>query len=491
MSLPRIRGHGVGRILGSIVLISAAFGMRQPSTLAAGTQGTSGETLSVYTCCGSLSGFSGRQAGELGSVRSIYGDVLSTHFPGLLWRETPFSSQDALLADLAAAVRTGTPPDLVFIQGGAVGYAVLRGLAQPLDSYFARAAVTGSTFLPGMARWAHFGGHWWAIPAVSGPMGGQHIFLPAVLTPLGYDARTLRTFEDYYRMSEKAVRFDSAGTLTRIGYWPGTDSWETIGTLMCPPGHGLYGPGDQPTATDPCNAAYLRYLARLVTLYGGYRKLQSFVAGDPDFLSGKPASYLADGKAVIPSSAIAYWNLSALDTSDFGRPGGLAYGLTTMPVTVHGTLAEAANYPSTQQELIIPRGALHPELAFAASTLMYWDNSVLLGRAAVSGSPIRKDQHRWLDQVFAGEAAARKQAGLPGNPIAALAGVQLQPTLALLSTASNPINPVDPYYQRQLAAATTLVLSGLETPEAALQGVQQRVLAEQVRLKAAYGDWRW
>ena len=215
------------------------------------------------------------------------------------------------------------------------------------------------------------------------------------------------------------------------------------------------------------------------------------MAGDPDFLSGKPASYLADDKAVIPSSAIAYWNLSALDTSDFGRPGGLAYGLTTLPVTVHGTLAEAANYPSTQQELIIPRGAQHPDLAFAASTLMYWDNSVLLGRAAVSGSPIRKDQHRWLGQVFAGVAAARKQAGLPGNPIAALAGVRLQPTLALLSTASNPINPVDLYYQRQLAAATTLVLSGLETPEAALQGVQQRVLAEQVRLKVAYGNWRW
>ena len=67
-------------------------------------------------------------------------------------------------------------------------------------------------------------------------------------------------------MSEKAVRFDLTGTLTRIGYWPGTESWETIGTLMCPPGHGLYGPGDQPTATDPCNAAYLRYLARLVDL---------------------------------------------------------------------------------------------------------------------------------------------------------------------------------------------------------------------------------
>lgn len=64
-------GRSAGRILGSIVLFFAASGMRQPATHAARTQGVSGEALSVYTCRGSLSGFSGPQAGELGNVRSI------------------------------------------------------------------------------------------------------------------------------------------------------------------------------------------------------------------------------------------------------------------------------------------------------------------------------------------------------------------------------------------------------------------------------------
>ena len=117
-------GNTASRILASVVLIASAYGMRQPSTHAARTQGTDAKTLSVYTCCGSLSGFGGSQAGVLSSVRSIYGDVLSAHLPGLQWRETPFSSQSRLMAQLANAVRRGSPPDLVFIQGGEVGYAV-------------------------------------------------------------------------------------------------------------------------------------------------------------------------------------------------------------------------------------------------------------------------------------------------------------------------------------------------------------------------------
>ena len=66
-----------------------------------------------------------------------------------------------------------------------------------------------------------------------------------------------------------AVRL--TGNLTRIGYWPGTTAltfqgWETIARLMCPSGHGLYNAANQPTATDPCNVAFLSYLKKLSDL---------------------------------------------------------------------------------------------------------------------------------------------------------------------------------------------------------------------------------
>ena len=67
----------------------------------------------------------------------------------------------------------------------------------------------------------------------------------------------------------------------------------------------------------------------------------------------------------------------------------------------------------------------------------------------------------------------------------------MQPALGRLSKASDPINPVDPYYQQQLVAETTRVLYGQESPLYALQQVQRRVLAQEQRLKAQYGAWAW
>ena len=448
-------------------------------------------TLSVYTCCGSLAGFAAKDNG-LTDMHTLYAHLWAHMSPSVGWQETSFADQATLETRLALAVKAGAPPDMVFIQGGDIGSMVLRGLAQPLDQYVARYRISDSYFLPGMARWAHFGGHWWAIPAVSGPLGGQQIYLPKYMTPLGFNNQNLRTFDDYYRMSQKAVRFDAAGDLTRIGYWPSIDSWETIGTLMCSPGHGLYNAANQPTATDPCNVAYLRYLKSLSDLYGGYTKLRTFLSGDPDFLNGNPNAYLATGKGLVVPSSQAYWNIAPLDANSFGVKGGLSYQLTTLPPTVHGTQAEVATYPSTLQEVIIPRGARHPTAAFAVSKMMFWDDGYLLGRS-LSGAPVAqpREQQHWLGEAIAGEAAVRQQAGLPGNPMAGLVGVKMQPHLGQVSRASNPTNPVDPYYQGQLLAETERVLDGQEAPQYALQQVQRRVLAQEQLLRARYGAWNW
>ena len=101
------------------------------------------------------------------------------------------------------------------------------------------------------------------------------------------------------------------------------------------------------------------------------------------------------------------------------------------------------------------------------------------------------DQQRWLTALLAGEAAARKQAGLAGNPMAALAGVEMQPTLARNSQAYLPINPVEVYYIDQLDKATVRVLYGQQTPADALAQVQRLVLADQQRLQNQYGRWNW
>jgi hypothetical protein len=259
---------------------------------------------------------------------------------------------------------------------------------------------------------------------------------------------------------------------------------------MCSPGHGLYDAANRPTATDPCNLAYLRYLQSLSQLYGGYDKLARFLSTDPDFLTGNPQSYLATGKATIVPDGGVYWNLSSIDSYNFGIKGGLIYQLTPLPPTPDGTQTNLASYPSTMQEVVIPRGAAHPDLAFAVSKVTFWDGGAVLG-CSLSGSPVVRNQQQWLGQAFAGEATLRRAAGLPGNPAANLQGLKQQPRLGLLSRASNAINPVDPFYQQQLVQETIRALEGRETPVAALQTVQTRVLAEERHLQYLYGAWNW
>src|SRR5438477_2194393 len=232
-------------------------------------------TLSVYSEGGTLQGFNDADPTHIYSLHNIYAKLWAKKFPHLRWKETYLNSPGSLETKLTLAVNAGNPPDMAFISGSYLGFTVVRHLAQPLDAYFKRYHIAPGYFLPGLAHWAHFGGHWWAMPAVSGPLAGQYAYLPKYMTPLGYNNSNLRTFADYYQMSKKAVRFDKAGNLARIGYWPGVTPyiWQRIGRLMCPVGHGLYNQANQPTATDPCNVAYLSYLKKLVDLYGGYAKL--------------------------------------------------------------------------------------------------------------------------------------------------------------------------------------------------------------------------
>jgi ABC-type glycerol-3-phosphate transport system substrate-binding protein len=452
-------------------------------------------TISVFTNGGSLQGFNNDSPTAAFSIHNIYHDLLAKAFPNVRFKETYFSTSTTQQTKLTLAVNSGNPPDMVFIQGGDMGFTVLRKQAQPLDKYFAQYHTSDSFFLPGMAKWAHFGGHWYGIPAVSGPLAGQLLYLPKYMTSLGYNNGNLRTFDDLYQMSKKAVKFDSSGNLTRIGYWPGSGitglPWQTTSTLFCTVGHGRYNAANQPTATDPCNVTFLTYLKKLTDLYGGADKLNKFISGDPNFWGGSPKDYMASGKALITFDAQAYWSITPFDQNTFGFKGGLEYNVTPLPpTTTPNNLAEVADFPSTQQLIVIPPGAKNADTAFAIAKFITWDHGTLLG-PSTNGSPVSKDQDAWLAGLVKGEAAFRKSAGLAGNPSATLPGVQAQPKLARLSQAFLPTNPVETYYIEQLNIATSNVLYGKQSPADALAQVQKLVVAYEAKLKSQYGAWNW
>jgi ABC-type glycerol-3-phosphate transport system substrate-binding protein len=489
-----LRRRGAALVL-TTVLAATLLNFQPASTRAANPSVDMNVTLSVYTCCGSLQGFNSADPSNVFSIYNIYHSLLQKQFPNLKFNETNVNDDAALETKLTLAVNSGNPPDMVFIQRGYLGFSVLRKLAQPLDKYFTQYHLSDSYFVPAMSRWAHFGGHWWGIPAVSGPLAGQSVYLPKYASALGYNNSNLKTWDDYYQMSKKAVQFDKSGNLKRIGYWPGITSltfhvWETMARGFCPVGHGMYNAQNQPTATDSCNVAFLTYLKKLADLYGGYAKLSTFLTGDPDIWNGSPKDYMASGKAIISPSANAYWAITPFDQNTFGVKGGLDYQVTPLPPTVHGTMAEVANYPATQQVVIIPPGARHPDAAFLATKFISMDNGYLLG-PSTNGSPVAADQQKWVNAFIAGEKPFRQKAGLPGNPVASLQAVQMQPSLAKLSQAYLPINPVNVYYLEQLNKATARVLYGQQSPSAALAQVQKLVVADEQHLQNQYGKWNW
>lgn len=491
-SRPRVTPIGV---LALIALLATVVGSRPAATLAGTPNPDMNVTVSVFTCCGSLQGFNDSNPNDIFSIHNVFAPLWSKKFPGLKFQETTVNDPNQLETKLNLAVQSGNPPDMVFIQRGFLGYTVLRHLAQPLDKYFSAYHVSSNYLLPAMVKWANFGGHWWAMPAVSGPLAGQAVYLPRYMNALGYNNSNLRTWDDYYQMSRKAVQFDKDGNLTRIGFWPGLNAqlgyfWHSLGTLFCPSGHGIYSSADQPTATDPCNVAALTYLKKLVDLYGGYAKLTKFLSGDPDIWNGSPKDYMATGKILIGPSATSYWSVTPWDTFTFGVKGGLHYAITPLPPSIHGAAAEAANFPTGEQVIVIPTGAKHPDAAFAISKFICWDNGYLLG-PSTNGSPVAADQERWVNALFAGEAAARRAAHLPGNPSSTMQGFKNQAMLARQSRTHLPINPVDVYYQDQLLKASARVLYGQQSPADALAQVQRLVLAEQVRLQNQYGKWNW
>jgi ABC-type glycerol-3-phosphate transport system substrate-binding protein len=125
-------------------LLAAGSAMLAPASSMASHPGVvQDSTLSVYTCCGSLTGF-GSGSSDPASMHSTYATLWARQFPHLQWKETTFASQPAMEQKLAAVVASGTPPDMVFVQGGTIGELVLRGLVQPLDRLYASAGVTST-----------------------------------------------------------------------------------------------------------------------------------------------------------------------------------------------------------------------------------------------------------------------------------------------------------------------------------------------------------
>lgn len=447
-------------------------------------------TLTIMTNANMMAGLTPQTmtSNNLGTIASwyyYYGALWHKQFPNVKIHEIflPGANGSSVMQLEATktilSVNAGDPPDLVGTDNY-LGLLVARHALMNLDSFYKKAGITASYFLPGVAAAAQVNGHWYAMPGASGPSRSDLLYIPALVKAAGWNPANIpTTWNALWTATQKVTKFDSKGNLIRIGIpvdagTTGTDE----ANLFC----GYFATYDRTTgrfhANLPCIKNYFRYEQRLLTFYGGVAKYSKFISGDPSVWSCSKKAYLPTGKTIFAIDA--YWSGGQMDTCY-----NVKWALGWAP-TQHGTAAERKAVDVTAWNMAIPRGAKNAQLAFDFIMFTNWEHGYLAG--PTTNGYVKADQGaQWAHYFDQTEAKIRAKNGYPGNPMAdALSKVVIPESK--VGQVGLPPDVANSYFQDQLTRAWQQIEYGRATVDQALDQVQQLVDNQQKILHAQSGQ---
>jgi ABC-type glycerol-3-phosphate transport system substrate-binding protein len=423
--------------------------------------------------------------GGTGSISSYY------HYYGALWAKAfpCVTIKDVFIAGANGsnvmsteasktilAVNAGDPPDIV---GNDVftGMLVSRHVLMNLDPFYKAAGITASYFIPGVAAAAQVGGHWYGMPGASGPSRGDLLYIPAQVKAAGWDPNNIpTTWDGLWTATQKVTKFDSNGNLVRIGL-PVTGTSTDQANQYC----GYFATYDRATQKYhlnlPCVKAYFTFEKKLLDFYGGVTKYTKFISGDPSVWSCSKNAYLPTGKIIFAIDA--YWSGGQMDTC-YNTQWALGFA-----PTAHGTPAERKSVDVTAWNLMIPRGAKHPQLAFDFVKFTTWEHGYLQG-PTTNGYVKAGQGNLWAQDLDQTEAAIRAKNHYPGNPmVEALARVDIPESEVGQVGLTSDL--ADGYVHDQLARSWEQIEYGRQSVSQALDQLQQLVDNQQRILRAQAG----
>lgn len=435
-------------------------------------------TLTIVTCCGMPAGFTKASMSGTSSESAFYRyyhTLWAKRFPGLTIKEVDVSSYNDLVAKTILGVNAGNPPDIIATQGQ-LGLLVARHAVQNLDTFYQRAHIAPSLFVPALANWARIKGHWYAMPENSNPSMGEILYFPQLVKAAGWDPNNIpRTWAQLWTATRKVTRWDRSGALARIGLPVNAPSAIEI-NLFC----GYFATYDTHSgrfhANLPCIKDYFRYEQRLLTFYGGVAKYTKFTSGDPGVFSCSKKAYYTAGKILFPIDA--YWSGTQTDTC-YGLPWKLA-----PPPTPHGTRAERRAVSTTAQQIEIPTGAKHAQLAWDFVKFTFWDHGNLQG-PLTDGYAVAAQAGAWAHSLVTAEQRIREHNHYPGNPVAAAIPLVMQD--AALGQVFLPTDVASPNYDTLMAQAWQQIEYGRASVDQALDRAQQLIDTQQRALHAQFG----
>jgi multiple sugar transport system substrate-binding protein len=336
---------------------------------------------------------------------------------------------------ILTAVLSGDPPDVVSQFIPVVKWASRLALT-PLDPYIAATRFDTTRFYP--ALWSEMGweGRHFAVPVNSTSYAlfyNRALFREAGLNP----DDPPETWAELEATARRLTRRDASGRIVQAGFVPDYGNLPTTQLMAWQQGVRYLGPDGATVDLD--NPQVRQAMAWMADYYRAYGvdDLKAFTAGlgtaeQHGFLSGKL------GMAVL--------DLSFLDQIQTYAPG-LDYGVAPIPTFPGRPSASSAG----SWWLAIPRGARHPEAAWAFI------------RFATEA------------QTQLDEALAAPEPLLPANRIAAedprfLSSPAMRVFADQMAVAHSPavVPLVHDVFWREFFGAQDRVLFGMETPEQAL-----------------------
>jgi multiple sugar transport system substrate-binding protein len=336
---------------------------------------------------------------------------------------------------ILTAVLSGDPPDVVSQFIPVVKWASRLALT-PLDDLIAATRFDTTKFYP--ALWSEMGweGRTFAVPANSTSYAlfyNRALFRAAGLDPDGPPA----TWAELEETARRLTARDASGRITQAGFVPDYGNLPTTQLMAWQQGVEYLSPdGGRVDLDNPQVRQALGWMADFYADYG-VRELKAFTAGlgtadQHGFLSGKL------GMAVL--------DLSFLDQIEEYAPA-LDYGVAPIPTFPGRPSASSAG----SWWLAIPRGARHPEAAWAFIRFATENETQLEEVAATDADLFPANRLAAEDPRFLASPAMRV--------FADQMAVAHSPTVVPLA---------HDVFWREFFGAQERVLFGLQTPEEAL-----------------------
>lgn len=243
------------------------------------------------------------------------------------------------------------PPDIAGLFSFNIAAYVDNFALTPLDEYMQNAGIGSRQYVDAYIQMCRYRGHYWGLPTTPSSIAlhwNKTLFREAGLDP----EKPPQTLGELDSMAARLTKYDEEGNIVQLGFLPGEPGWWPWAWGFWFGGRLWDGDSTVTIQSEP-NLAAMRWVASYAQRYGN-EQLKKFTGGFGSFSS--PQNAFLSGLVAMELQGV--WMHNFIEKYAPGMEWGAAPFPSAVPGLDSVTIVEA-------DVLVIPRGARHPDQAFA------------------------------------------------------------------------------------------------------------------------------